>query len=391
MVITELIPGAGRGHLLHRPLRRAEQAQRCRHSDEHRDHAQRRQHHPRRLRVGLHAHDADRATRLTGQVFAIFIITVAAAEAAVALAMIIAIYRRSNTIDVGEIQPDALVVAEQSGSAPRQHRTPTRMATELEMVQYAWLIPALPLAALIIVLLVNAPAGASRTPTSATPAAAGWRRADGGHDDARQRPPTTPRTRTTPGMAVAAATTNTAGTTPFWARVSSVITIAAMAGAFVISRHHLLPVPHWQARPAGQHQTRDGVTLQLYDWFNFGPLQLSDRVPRRYADRDHAGRRHRRLAAGASLLDRLHGRRSRLLALLHRALALHRLDADSGARRQLPGALHRLGAGGPLVLPADRLLVRPGASRPADSEIRPIRRLPRSRRSSRRAWATSAS
>ncbi|HEX9413588.1 MAG TPA: NADH-quinone oxidoreductase subunit NuoK [Ktedonobacterales bacterium] len=43
------------------------------------------------------------STRLTGQVFAIFIITVAAAEAAVALAMIIAIYRRRQTIDVGEI------------------------------------------------------------------------------------------------------------------------------------------------------------------------------------------------------------------------------------------------------------------------------------------------
>src|SRR5260370_1719302 len=41
--------------------------------------------------------------RLTGQVFAVFIITVAAAEAAVALAMIIAIYRRRNTIDVGEV------------------------------------------------------------------------------------------------------------------------------------------------------------------------------------------------------------------------------------------------------------------------------------------------
>src|SRR5579875_606673 len=41
--------------------------------------------------------------RLTGQIFAVFIITVAAAEAAVALAMIIAIYRRRNTIDVGEI------------------------------------------------------------------------------------------------------------------------------------------------------------------------------------------------------------------------------------------------------------------------------------------------
>ena len=43
------------------------------------------------------------ATLLTGQIFAIFIITVAAAEAAVALAMIIAIYRKLNSVDVGEI------------------------------------------------------------------------------------------------------------------------------------------------------------------------------------------------------------------------------------------------------------------------------------------------
>ncbi len=43
------------------------------------------------------------ATYLTGQIFAIFIITVAAAEAAVALAMIIAIYRKRDTVDVGEI------------------------------------------------------------------------------------------------------------------------------------------------------------------------------------------------------------------------------------------------------------------------------------------------
>src|SRR5215468_1749467 len=48
-------------------------------------------------------HLSSQGGRLTGQVFAVFIITVAAAEAAVALAMIIAIYRRRNTIDVGEI------------------------------------------------------------------------------------------------------------------------------------------------------------------------------------------------------------------------------------------------------------------------------------------------
>ncbi len=53
--------------------------------------------------MGNPTRQASRSIRLTGQVFAIFIITVAAAEAAVALAMIIAIYRRRNTIDVGEI------------------------------------------------------------------------------------------------------------------------------------------------------------------------------------------------------------------------------------------------------------------------------------------------
>ena len=40
---------------------------------------------------------------LTGQVFAIFIIVVAAAEAAVGLAIIMAIYRRRETIDTTEI------------------------------------------------------------------------------------------------------------------------------------------------------------------------------------------------------------------------------------------------------------------------------------------------
>jgi len=40
---------------------------------------------------------------LTGQVFAIFIIVVAAAEAAVGLAIIMAIYRNRETIDVTQI------------------------------------------------------------------------------------------------------------------------------------------------------------------------------------------------------------------------------------------------------------------------------------------------
>jgi NADH:ubiquinone oxidoreductase subunit K len=40
---------------------------------------------------------------LTGQVFAVFIITLAAAEAAVGLALIISVYRRYNSVDMGEI------------------------------------------------------------------------------------------------------------------------------------------------------------------------------------------------------------------------------------------------------------------------------------------------
>lgn len=41
--------------------------------------------------------------RMTGQLFAIFVITVAAAEAAVGLALFIAIYRQRNTVNVEEI------------------------------------------------------------------------------------------------------------------------------------------------------------------------------------------------------------------------------------------------------------------------------------------------
>lgn len=40
---------------------------------------------------------------LTGQIFALFVITVAAAEAAVGLAIIIAIYRNRRTVDVEEV------------------------------------------------------------------------------------------------------------------------------------------------------------------------------------------------------------------------------------------------------------------------------------------------
>jgi NADH-quinone oxidoreductase subunit K len=41
--------------------------------------------------------------QLTGQLFAVFVITIAAAEAAVGLALFIAIYRQRNTVNVEEI------------------------------------------------------------------------------------------------------------------------------------------------------------------------------------------------------------------------------------------------------------------------------------------------
>ena len=42
-------------------------------------------------------------SQMTGQMFAIFVITIAAAEAAVGLGLIIAIYRQRNTVNVEEL------------------------------------------------------------------------------------------------------------------------------------------------------------------------------------------------------------------------------------------------------------------------------------------------
>ena len=42
-------------------------------------------------------------SQMTGQMFAVFVITVAAAEAAVGLALLIAIYRQRNTVNVEEL------------------------------------------------------------------------------------------------------------------------------------------------------------------------------------------------------------------------------------------------------------------------------------------------
>ena len=46
---------------------------------------------------------ADRLQDLNGQVFAIFVITVAAAEAAVGLGLVIALFRNKETVNVDEV------------------------------------------------------------------------------------------------------------------------------------------------------------------------------------------------------------------------------------------------------------------------------------------------
>ena len=114
-----------------------------------------------------------------------------------------------------------------------------------------------------------------------------------------------------------------------------------------------------------------------------GRLQARHRLPDRSAHRDDDPRRHVRVADGARLHDRLHGRRSRLHALLHLHLALHVLDADARDGEQLPAALLRLGSGRPRLLPADRLLVQA-----TDGDLREPQGVPRQprRRFRIRAW-----
>ena len=85
--------------------------------------------------------------------------------------------------------------------------------------------------------------------------------------------------------------------------------------------------------------------------------------------------------ADPHLLDRLHGARPALRALLRLPEPVHRRDAHPRARRQPAGDVHRLGRRRPLLVPAHRLLVR------RRTRTRP----PAARRSSSTASATSAS
>jgi NADH-quinone oxidoreductase subunit K len=82
-----------------------------------------------------------------------------------------------------------------------------------------------------------------------------------------------------------------------------------------------------------------------------GRPQDFDRFSHRPADRDDDARGDVRVADGARLYDRLHGRRPRLHALFLLYLAVHVLDADARDEQQLRPALLRLGGGRARVVP----------------------------------------
>ena len=100
-----------------------------------------------------------------------------------------------------------------------------------------------------------------------------------------------------------------------------------------------------------------------------------------------------RLADGARLHHRLHGRRPRLHALLLVHLAVHVLDAHAGDEQQLRAAVLRLGGGRSGLVPADRLLVHAADGDPRQPEGvpgQPRRRLRLRARASASSSPTSA-
>ena len=71
------------------------------------------------------------------------------------------------------------------------------------------------------------------------------------------------------------------------------------------------------------------------------------------------------------VLAGLHGPRRAPVALLLVYLAVHRRDAADGDGQQPAAVLHGLGADGPVLVPADRLLVRQGLRRPTPDHAAP--------------------
>ena len=154
------------------------------------------------------------------------------------------------------------------------------------MVEYAWLIPALPLAALLIVLLVTRPLELAGRPPIHRPAPPADHGAAGAHEVAD----THADAHTDAHSAAAGGHGGHDehdehgehdGATPFWAQVGSVITIVGMLAAFIIAVIILFQfisgnIPATFSAPwASRDKTGGGVTLTLYDWIKFGPLHYA--------------------------------------------------------------------------------------------------------------------
>ena len=86
-----------------------------------------------------------RSTASTGQVFVFFVMTVAAAEAAVGLAIIIAIFRHRQTVNLEEHQS-----AERLMLLPGMPRPRARTRSRARIAEWVWLVPLLPLLGFVI-------------------------------------------------------------------------------------------------------------------------------------------------------------------------------------------------------------------------------------------------
>ena len=138
---------------------------------------------------------------------------------------------------------------------------------------------------------------------------------------------------------------------PWSARYSGYLTILAILGSFLLSLWAFDSVADADGARVGFDAARmaDDRPLQVNIGITLDGLTGGD-----------ARRRDGRLAAGADLLAGVHARRRGIQPLLRLHVAVHGVDAGPGAGVEHPPAVRVLGAGGPLLVPADRLLVLQG-------------------------------
>jgi len=131
-------------------------------------------------------------------------------------------------------------------------------------VDYVWLVPALPLAAVVIIFFITRPLDllSSRTPTGHT-----------GHEVAEAQEVEHATHGTTDGHGATddhgGGHGGHGGRTTLWAMVSSIIGIVALFGAAILS---LLILGQFLSDPTLLH---NGYQTHIYTWFSFGPLSYN--------------------------------------------------------------------------------------------------------------------